>query len=493
MLKLTLFRKQLAILLLVTVVFAGFAMFVSDLAVRAMMTWSSKDDATGGPTQGLVRLVMALTDSGKLTLDEAVEQVNKAAPNRHVLSIRIVDATILQRDYHVEPTSVPSDPFQAHTVREDELRFPRLIVFRAKSDSNRYLVFDRGDRMTEPGPDAPHSSGTDGFGPPPGAGFAPPPGVPRPPPIFLWTFVALVFSGFSAAAISLFLLFSSMRRKARQAADVISAIKKGDWQKRMPIDGVDEVGQLMAEFNRMADEIESAVRSMQRAEASRTSLLQELAHDLRTPVASLRGLIETLEMRNDALNTKSRGELFSLAQKEIDYFARLIEDLLFLAQVRDPRYLNSGKSIDIAQVLRDQRERTNTEGKISISIEGLSEGPLTLRGDGVLLKRLIRNAVDNAVSFAKSKVGIEVRQTKDEQKQLEIQIRDDGPGFSEQALATFGEKRFSRFIGNDGGERLSVGLGSVIMSTVVDVHGGTIKVRNLSTGGAEVLITLPTA
>jgi signal transduction histidine kinase len=490
MLKLTLFRKQLAILLIVTVVFAGFAMLMSDFAVRAMMSWSSKDDASGGPTQGLVRLVNGLTETGKLSLEEVVEQINRSAPNRHILGIRVVSEEDLKREFHVEPELVPADPYQAHTVREDGLRFPRLIVFRAKVDPNRYLVFDRGDRSAEPGPGGMHG-GPGGFPPPPPPGGPGGPDGLRPPPIFFWLFVAHVFSGFLAAAISLFLLFSSMRRKARQAADVISAIKKGDWQKRMPIDGVDEVGQLMTEFNRMADEIESAVRSLQRAEASRTGLLQELAHDLRTPVASLRGLIETLEMRSEALDAKSRGELFSLAQKEIDYFARLIEDLLFLAQVRDPRYLNSAKQVDIAQVLRDQVARTSAEGKVSVAIAGLNDGPLLLSGDEVLLKRLVRNAVDNAMSFARSRIAIEVHQTATDRPRLEIKIRDDGPGFSEQALATFGEKRFSRFIGADEGERLSVGLGSVIMSTVVGVHGGSITAINAASGGAEVSIKLP--
>ncbi len=512
----TLFRKQLAILLLVTLAFAAVAMYVSDLAVRAMITWSSKDDATGGPTQGFVRLIAELTNDGRLTIDEAVEKINRAAPSRRVQVISVVDTKTIHEKFEIEDAMVPADPFQAYTVREKELRFPRLIVFRAKNAPGRFLVFERGERMAgempggmpgggpPPGPLSDMDGGPGGpkmrGGPPPG--FPPGPGGPGggpggpggPPPIFVWTFGALVLSGFLAAAISLFLLFSSMRRKAREAADVITAIKQGDWQKRMSIDSVDEVGHLMQEFNRMADEIESAVRSMQRAEASRTSLLQELAHDLRTPVASLRGLIETLEMRNESLNAKARGELFSLAQKEIDYFARLVEDLLFLAQVRDPRYLNSGKPVDFAEIVREQVDRAD-QGKIDVHLNGLTEDTsLLLRGDEVLLKRLVRNAIDNAASFAKSEIDITVENVADP-KSYRLTIRDNGPGFSEQALATFGEKRFSRFIGTNDGERLSVGLGSVIMSTVADVHGGSVVAKNRSDGqtGAEVSIVLPIA
>lgn len=481
----TLFRKQLGILLLVTIVFAGIAMLVSDIAVRAMMSWTSKEDTTGGPTQGLVRLIDELTNDGKLTLDEAVEKLNRAGPRYRIQRVRVVDAKTLDEEFHVDPSHVPVDPFQAFSLQEKELRFPRLIVFRAKVDPGRYLVFER-EAHEGPG----HGPG--GPPPPPGMGGHGP-GGPRPPPIFMWTFAALVLSGFLAAAISLFLLFSSMRQKARQAAEVIAAIKQGDWHKRMPIDGVDEVGHLMQEFNRMADEIESAVRSMQRAEASRTGLLQDLAHDLRTPIASLRGLIETLEMRNDSLTPKSRAELFSLAQNEIDYFARLVEDLLFLAQVRDPRYLNSGTTVDLTQILRDQVERAQTEGKSEVSLSGDVANAILMRGDEVLLKRLIRNSIDNAVSFAKSAVSISVE--RDTPGFVKIKIADDGPGFTDQSLQTFGEKRFSRFIAAGEGERLSVGLGSVIMTTVANVHGGKVEARNVDADGqrvgAEVLISLP--
>lgn len=488
MFKLTLFRKQISILLVITLVFAGFAMFVSDVAVRAMMSWSVREDTTGGPTQGFVRLIDALTSDGILTLDDAAERINRSAPSSRMIGLSVVDERKLQEVFGIDPNLIPADPFQAHTVREKELRFPRITVFRAKSDPKRYLVFER----PEPGPP----------GRAPRVGGPPPPGGPDhhgPPPIFLWTFSALIISGFLAATICLFLLFSSMRRKARQAADVINAIKQGDWQKRMPIDGLDEVGNLMQEFNRMADEIESAVRAMQRAEAARTGLLQELAHDLRTPIAGLRSLIETLEIRNESLDGKTRGELFSLAQKEIDYFARLVEDLLFLAQVRDPRYLNSGKSVNVAGLLQSQCDRAQLECKSAISLN-LNESKIEILGDEVLLNRLLRNAIDNATSFAKSKIDISVefqKSSRDETTCLQITIQDDGPGFSEQALEKFGEKRFSRIVTENSGDRLSVGLGSVIMTTVASVHGGKVEARNAIVEGhikgAAVVITLPLA
>ncbi|MDX9732201.1 MAG: HAMP domain-containing sensor histidine kinase [Bdellovibrionales bacterium] len=491
MFRTTLFRKQLLILLLATIAFAGIAMFVSDLAVRTMMAWSVREDTSGGPTRRYVRLLDELTADGKLSLEEAAEKIRRSEILFRGRSVSVFTAEELHEQLSIDPNAVPQDSEQAYSLREKDLRPPRTIVFRSKLEPSKFIVFQH-----EQGPEGAADRGPRGR---PGGG----PGV-RPPPLFLWNFAALIASGFLAAAISLFFLFSSMRGKAKNAAAVITAIKQGELQRRMPIDGLDEVGHLMQEFNRMADEIESAVKSLKRSEEARTNLLQDLAHDLRTPIASLRGLVETLEMRQASLDEKTKGELFVLAQKEIDYFARLVEDLLFLAQVKDPRYLSSAKPVDLAQLLREQVDLCKADPKVgkhielSLSIPPETEKRFLVQGDPVLLQRMIRNALNNAASFAKNSVHITLEHAAHPRSMARLLIKDDGPGFSPEALKSFGEKRFSRYIAQsdtDASEespppRLSVGLGSVIMATVASVHGGQLAARNASQG-AEIQIELP--
>jgi K+-sensing histidine kinase KdpD len=111
---------------------------------------------------------------------------------------------------------------------------------------------------------------------------------------------------------------------------------------------------------------------------------------------------------------------------------------------------------------------------------------------------MFRNAIDNAFSFASTSVQIRVGKTPDGQAKIEIQ--DDGPGFSLEALALYGERRVSRVLGSDKtgsgkGSRLSVGLGSVIIMTVAKTHRGSVQVDNIieneATKGARVVLTLP--
>src|SRR5262249_24928836 len=119
---------------------------------------------------------------------------------------------------------------------------------------------------------------------------------------------------------------------------------------------------------------------------------------------------------------------------------------------------------------------------------------LRLSGNAHLLKRLFRNAFENAFSFARTRVDAEIYVN---DGTLRIAIRDDGPGLSADGLESYGKKRSTRYHGpaQEGGSRLSVGLGSVIIQAIATAHGGQATIRNRTdeagrVTGAELLITL---
>jgi signal transduction histidine kinase len=311
--------------------------------------------------------------------------------------------------------------------------------------------------------------------------------------IFFRTFAALVVSVLLGIALSMILLFRSLRQKAELADSVLAELQSGNLKARFPLGKMDEIGQAMSRFNRMADEIERLVEQVKGAEKTRMRLLQELAHDLRTPVASLRSLLETLHSKT-GMEVKLREELLSLALKETDYFERLIEDLLILAQVSEPRYHAGSELVSIGELLEDEAESVSARYEIGLKkqIPSLPDSKrIQVQGDVHLLRRMIRNGLDNAFSFAKSEVSVSLRS--EEAGKATIEIVDDGSGFSEEALLAYGERRVSRVLGGgDNGGRLSVGLGSVILKTVAVIHGGAVRVKNVRPTGASLTIELPT-
>ena len=321
----------------------------------------------------------------------------------------------------------------------------------------------------------------------------------RPPTqIFALSFVLLIFSILLGVGVALAFIFRSLGKKVVLADSVIAELQKGNLKARFPIKKRDEFGAAMTRFNQMACEIELLVERLVNTEKSRMKLLQELAHDLRTPVASLKNLLETLQTRESSLDPKVKTELISLSVKEVDYFERLMEDLLILAQVSEPRYHPKSGSTDLIAILIDEAEtaeiRFRSETKRAVFKNAISAKSLSTQGDALLLRRMFRNILFNAFSFAKTQVTVSLK-TDPKNTSATIIVDDDGPGFTEDGLQSFGVRRVTRILGSEQNGRLSVGLGSVIVKTVAELHRGSVQVENRrdSTGkvvGARVSITL---
>ncbi len=309
---------------------------------------------------------------------------------------------------------------------------------------------------------------------------------------------SLVVSLLLGIGFTIAIIYSSMKKGVSEADKVISEIKSGNLKSRFQVKRKDEFGQAMQRFNTMADEIEKLVHGLKTSEQARTKVLQELAHDLRTPLASLRNLVDTLHSSMDRLDRSTRDELLTLSSKEIDYFERLVEDLLFLAQLTEPDYADHPTTFNLPETILDVAEdclfMSSQKGKKIELVENLKNQTQMFPGDQHPIKRLVRNAVENAFSFAKSKVTVQLHVL--DNQMIRLTIADDGPGFKPNDLNSFGQRNVSRKLNTDSNGRVSLGLGSVVIKTICDVYHGTLSIKNLkdSTGnilGAEIRIELP--
>jgi signal transduction histidine kinase len=299
-------------------------------------------------------------------------------------------------------------------------------------------------------------------------------------------FFTLVLTVLVGVAFALYLIFRSLKDHVDEADRVISELQRGNLKARFPAGRADEIGKAMERFNLMADEIERLMEQLRSVERSRAFLLQELTHDLRTPVASLSNLLETIfsQVKMD----ETIADLAELAQKETDYIARMVEDLLLLAQVSEPSYRAQQGAVDLDALIEEEGDALSlrSQGRVAFA-KATTLAQALVPGDEHLLRRLFRNALENAFSFARQKVSVSL--LNDRKGGLVIRIQDDGDGFSPEMLLTFGERRTKRKINTGRAGRLSLGLGSVIMKTVTTLHRG--ELRALNEGGAVVEIRLP--
>ncbi len=487
--KASLFRRHIAIALAVTT----FCLLLGQIALR-MSTHFDRERMMGRPPLFFARLMDEIAATDRV---HSIGTLNKANRDFFPIWLSLADQTgqlltdggdsTLARP--IDPRLLPKEVGEIHLLHHDPGAPGAESVVRLQGEPPQYLLLTSHPHAGE---------GAGGFG---RRGRGRGGGSPGPQGGFFWISLGyLVVSVFLAILLSMFVLFQGMRQKAKLANEVISQLQAGNLKARFPITKPDEIGQTMLSFNKMADEIERLVERLKSTEASRMALLQELAHDLRTPVASLKNLLETQVTRKDQLTESVRSELMDLSLREVEYFERLVEDLLFLARVSEPRYRTSSDPVNLGDLLEEANEGARAglgerTARIQLRFDPPAE-PVRVPGDAHLLRRLLRNALDNSLSFARTEVKVELRKVPGLAR-VEVLIEDDGPGLSPEALQAFGKRRISRVLeaSEEGPERktgkLSVGLGSVIMKTIAQLHRGEVEVSNPK--GARIRISLPTA
>ncbi len=293
----------------------------------------------------------------------------------------------------------------------------------------------------------------------------------------IFTFTTVLVALFLALTIT----FYYLRKKSEEARSVLLRLERGDLKARFDIKPFDEFGGLLLDFNRMAIEIERLVNRVRETESARSNLLSELGHDLRTPLTSLTTSFETLKFHFNKMTVSDRNEIFTMITAEVEYFKELLEKLMTIAELDEPHYKKSTDFIDLSNLVQQElrfRQSSNQLGKEwNFSAEGMNGKTATVLGDSYLLLRLLKNALDNASRYAKNKITVSIS---DSPNHIEIAVVDDGPGMDTAGLTNFGKRQERRKRREESkGLNFSLGLGSVIMKTIAELHGGSIEVSNV--------------
>ena len=312
----------------------------------------------------------------------------------------------------------------------------------------------------------------------------------------------ILFLGMVASAFSgLFFTFLLLREKSLEARQVIASLTRGELGARFSITRLDEVGELMILFNRMAETIEDLVSRIRKNDLARRDLLEELGHDLRTPLTSLKTAAETLLHHGPSMTTEEQGRFARIILEESRYLGHMIEDLFFIAEMEAPEHQKDEEAVDLTAIIREGMELASlsaeaAEKEICWEYEGL-DPTLMVRGNPLLFRRLFQNAFQNAVRHASSRITvITTTERTDSGKLVKISIIDDGPGISADTIATFGMRRSTRSGDPKRSEAAtSLGLGSVIIVTVARLFRGDVQIRRRSENerptGTELSIQFP--
>ena len=247
----------------------------------------------------------------------------------------------------------------------------------------------------------------------------------------------------------------------------------------------DEVGQLTKSIDEMTKELQ---KRTSRAETFST----DLAHEIRNPLASLKGASELL----DKTSSKSDSEkLLKIVNHDVERIERLITD--YSQMLKDEATLTQEKmrKIDLIKVINNVIEDFNLDlvnqnKKIQIILNNKNKNGsgFNILGIENRIEQMIANLLDNAISFSKpdQKIFVELSEINNNYVLL---VKDEGPGFSENST----QKIFKRFYSNrpkNFGEHSGLGLN--IVKNIVELHKGTIAASNrVDTNGAQIEVLLP--
>ncbi len=247
----------------------------------------------------------------------------------------------------------------------------------------------------------------------------------------------------------------------------------------------DEVGKLTKSIDEMTKELQKRTN---RAETFST----DLAHEIRNPLASLKGASELLDK---SAEIKDREKLLKIISHDVERIERLITD--YSQMLKDEASLSREKMnrVDLFQIINNVVEdftqdllNQNKNIKIIIELPKKNGKSFFVLGIENRLEQVIANLLDNAVSFSEENQKIELKLT-ETSNNFVLTVKDEGPGFSEASP----QKIFKRFYSNrpkSFGQHSGLGLN--IVKNIVEMHKGTIAASNrMDMRGAQIEVLLP--
>jgi len=244
----------------------------------------------------------------------------------------------------------------------------------------------------------------------------------------------------------------------------------------------DELASLAADFDEMAEKIQSLINSQRR-------LLGDISHELRSPLARLNVALELARQRSGA----EAASALERIHQEAETLNEMIGQLLTLTRLESGAEGIQKTSVDLAQLVQDVARDADFEARAhnrSVSFTGTEK--IVIQGAPNLLRPAIENVVRNAVHHTAEGTAVEVTLSVDQadKNRVVIVVRDHGPGVPEEALT----KIFRPFYRVDEArdrEAGGVGLGLAITERAIRLHQGAVTASNRKDGGLEVSIVLP--
>jgi len=252
----------------------------------------------------------------------------------------------------------------------------------------------------------------------------------------------------------------------------------------------DEVDRLGTTFDRMADRIIVQLKELEQKDSLRRELVAHVSHDLRTPLASLHGYLESLLLKDTTLTPDQRAEYLTVALRQSERLTRLVSELFELAKLDAKQTTPKVEPFAPAELVHDVVQKHHLRAKeqgIRLTVAPFQDVTF-VSADIALVERVLENLLENALAHTPD--GGEVRfALHQEQESVVISTSDTGCGISAKDIARVFEPFFQVDAGDRSGSK--AGLGLAIAKRIVELHHGEIQVHSEPGKGTTFSFSLP--
>ena len=295
--------------------------------------------------------------------------------------------------------------------------------------------------------------------------------------IMTWLIVVAI-----AVLLMSMIIIRTITRPVGELREGIAKMSGGDFSARVNVRGHNEFAELAAAFNSMTERIELL-------DKSRNQFVSSASHELKTPLSTMKILIETI-LYQDPPDPGMTKEFLSDVNKEIDRLNRIVSDLLTLVHIDSGGMKLNSTDMDIRELLLEQVKRLAPLARENgVELDCTAKEALDVTGDSVKLTQVIYNVIDNAIKYTPR--GGEVHASLSRVgKRAVIRVSDTGIGIPADDLPHI----FDRFYRVDKARSRATGgtgLGLSIVKQIVQLHGGSIIASSEEGKGTTFVIELP--
>ena len=304
-----------------------------------------------------------------------------------------------------------------------------------------------------------------------------------------------IVTGLIVALLIGLLTFAWITRRARRLERAMTRFRQSEFREHRPmsrqeIPPKDEIDRLAYTFDAMAERLVAQLAELEKTDQLRRELVANISHDLRTPLTSLRGFLETLDLKQPSLSSEDRQSYLQGAIRQADRLNRLVADLFELARLESGTQEMEVESLALAELAQDavQQFRLQADEKgVTLKVE-IPSGPAMVEGDMGLLARVLDNLLDNGLRHTPD--GGEVTLGLHETPQwVSFEVCDTGCGIAPEDVPHVFDRFFQQTERNPAEDH--AGLGLAITKRIVELHGGTIEVESQLDQGSRFSVALP--